>query len=180
MYFSSQSKKSGAITFNPIILIFVLLVGLSARVSAHGLVLSPPMRFVDGEDSVKIKMASDPTTKTPCGADGYGPTTVYQPGDIMFFAYNVSIIHPGACKLQLNMHGDDKEENFHDFMELGECGTNLGLVTAFAELPHKKSEKCTLRFSWNDDLGNNYLNCANIQIGSSMMHKRRTRRSLRF
>jgi hypothetical protein len=179
MYFT-QSKKSGAI--NPIIIALVLLIGLAARVSAHGLVITPPMRFVAEDDEyTKIKMASDPTTKKPCGADGYGPTTVYKPGEWMYFAYNVSIPHPGACYIQMNMHGDDKEENFHTVHEFGECGKEVGLKTTFVEVPHETCEKCTLRFMWDDDLGNSYLNCANIKIAEPHMRRRRSaRRSLRF
>jgi len=144
--------------------------------------VSPSMRFVHSDDSAdKIKQASDPTMKEPCGASGYGPVTKYKPGETMFFAYNVSITHPGECKVQLNKYGEEAE-NFYDIMKLGECGKNLGLFTAFVDLPHETCDKCTIRFTWNDDLGNNYLNCANIQIAEDhMMRKRRkARRSLKF
>ena len=177
MYFTAQSKKSGAST---LILVFACLIGLVAQVSAHGLMYSPPTRLMqDVEDeALRVKMASDPTMKRPCGTGGYGPVTMYKPGEMMLFAFNVTITHPGDCFVQFNKHGD-KDEGFYNLKELGECGKTLGLVTAFVQMPHEPCDKCTVRFSWDDDLGNSYLNCGDVQIVDPMMHKRKTRRSLK-
>jgi len=179
-----QSKKSGASTFNLTIFVLAFLIGLVAQVSAHGLVLSPPMRFINGDDYEKVKAASDPTMEHPCGASGYGPVTKYKPGGSMYFAYNVSITHPGPCVVQFNKHGE-KEEDFYTIKELGECGKYNGLVTSFVDLPDEPCNGCTIRFMWNDDLGNNYLNCANIQLATEhddgcMRKRRKSRRSLKF
>jgi len=175
MVYTAQS------TFNLTILIFAILIGLVAQTSAHGIMISPPTRLQHGDSDYKIKMASDPTLKKPCGASGYGPVTTYKPGEMMLFAFNVSIPHPGGCFVQLNKHGE-KEEDFYTVMELGECGKTTGLRTAFVELPHEPCDKCVMRFTWDDDLGNSYLNCADIQIAEDhMMRKRRkARRSLKF
>lgn len=170
--------------FKLTILVVAFLIGLVAQVSAHGMMLSPPCRLVlsDYPEEV-VKAVSDPTTKRPCGAGIYGPTTTYKPGEWMNFAYNVSITHGGNCYVQMNMNGDD-EEGFKTVQELGECGKQLGLVQAFVAAPYEHCDKCTLRFMWDDDLGNSYLNCANIKVADSpdcpTKRRRSTRRSLKF
>lgn len=176
-----QSKKS--LSFSQIVFVLAFLIGLVSQVSAHGIFLAPPIRLAHEKDNAKkIMMANDPTTEMPCGAggNGSGPVTTYMPGEEMLVAYNVTIPHPGLCKIEFSKK-DDK--HFMPIMELGECGAQTGLVTSFVTLPHEPCDECTIRFSWNDNLGNWYLNCANIQIVDPMpMHKRRrssTRKSRR-
>ncbi|CAI2178217.1 14830_t:CDS:1 [Funneliformis geosporum] len=160
-----------------IIFVLAFLIGLVSQVSAHGILLTPPIRLAHDDDNAnKILQAVNPTTQMPCGAggDGYGPVTKFKPGDSMYIAYNVSIPHPGPCKIEFSKKND---KHFKTIMELGECGSAVGLVSAFVDLPHEPCDECTVRFSWNDDLGNWYLNCANVQIEDPMpMHKRSVRR----
>ncbi|RIA89128.1 hypothetical protein C1645_876933 [Glomus cerebriforme] len=157
MYFTGQSKKS----FNLIFLVFAILIGLAARVSAHGYMVTPPIRLVPNGD--KISLAGDPTEVFPCGIAGNspGPVTKYRPGESMLVAYNITIPHPGPCEIDLSMNGDN---NFTNIANLGECGNTLGFFATFVDLPYENCETCTVRFYWNGGPGQLYLNCANIQI----------------
>jgi hypothetical protein len=79
---------------------------------------------------------------------------------MMLFAYNVTITHAGDCEVQISRNGD---KDFYTIKNIGECGKTTGLRTAFIELPEEEG-KCTFRFKWIDGMGNNYLNCADIEI----------------
>ncbi|CAG8541228.1 21652_t:CDS:1 [Rhizophagus irregularis] len=161
-----QSKISGAINF---VFIFTLLIGLVGRVSAHGILLSPTPRLPYGHNVTDIiAKVSNPTKEFPCGiaGDSPGPVTTYKPGEKILIAYNRTITHGGDCLMQISRYGDKYDKDFKTFENLGPCGMEKGLFTAFVEVPYDEcdNEDCVMRFRWDDDAGNNYLYCVNVRI----------------
>ncbi|CAB4443738.1 unnamed protein product [Rhizophagus irregularis] len=161
-----QSKISGVINF---VLIFTLLIGLVGRVSAHGILLSPIPRLPYGHNGTEvIANVSNPTKEFPCGlaGDSPGPVTIYKPGEKILVAYNRTITHGGDCLMQMSRYGSKYDKDFKTFENLGTCGMEKGLFTAFVMVPHEEcdNDDCVMRFRWDDNVGNNYLYCANVRI----------------
>ncbi|CAG8560363.1 3825_t:CDS:2, partial [Ambispora leptoticha] len=138
------------------------------NVDAHGRLTVPPIRLAPNDADSDYTIARSPTKGPPCGMldRSAGPVTTYNSGANVPFTWQITAAHLGTCYLEFSPGND---ANWQVLDTNPHCADTNGIFSGNAQLPAGTTcDACTLRWRWEaHNTGEEYINCANIQIGGS-------------
>jgi len=154
-----------------LITLTVLALFFLSSVSAHGRLVSPPIRFAPGDENNGFTLARGPTKVNPCAGVAAGPVkSKFSGGQNVEVKWEIGAAHKGQCFIELSTDG---ESSFKVLKELPNCADASGNFQDTVALPNVQCDKCVMRFRWVATLTNElYLNCADVSISPGSAKRR--------
>jgi len=170
MHFSQNTtttKRSSKTIIFALFIFFIFFFSHVEQVSAHGRMISPPIRIKPGDENQGFTLTNGPTKEEPCAGNPAGPVqSKFKSGETIPIKWKITAAHRGPCTVQLSVTGQDTD--FKDLKKFNNCADTNGDFSDTVNLPKGVScDKCTIRWKWDAQLTNElYLNCADISIGN--------------